>query len=59
MMRCSRPVCVIGRIDPQGKDKVPQSELVKVCVGCILSTDPPTGRIVQRGTVINMGVRSE
>jgi beta-lactam-binding protein with PASTA domain len=50
---------VIGQVSFQGKDKLPLSELVKVCVGCVLSTDPPTGRIVPRGTVINMGVRSE
>ncbi len=50
---------VIGQVAFQGRDKVPVSELVKVCVGCVLSTDPPVGRIVQRGTVINMGVRQE
>jgi beta-lactam-binding protein with PASTA domain/transcriptional regulator with XRE-family HTH domain len=50
---------VIGQIAFQGKDKVPMSDLLKVCVGCVLSTDPPAGRIVPRGAVINMGVRSE
>lgn len=50
---------VIGQIAMQGKDKLPESELARVCVGCVLSTDPPTGRVVARGTLINMGVRSE
>ncbi len=50
---------VIGQVSMQGRDKLPASELSKVCVGCVLSTDPPTGRIVPRGTLINMGVRSE
>jgi eukaryotic-like serine/threonine-protein kinase len=50
---------VIGQVAFQGKDKVPLNDLLKVCVGCVLSTDPPVGRIVPRGTVINMGVRSE
>jgi cytoskeleton protein RodZ len=50
---------VIGQIAFQGKDKLPTSELIKVCMGCVLSTDPPTGRIVSRGTVVNMGIRAE
>lgn len=50
---------VIGQVSFQGKDKLPLSELVKVCMGCILSTDPSTGRIVPRGTVINIGVRQD
>lgn len=50
---------VIGQISFQGRDKLPLQELVKVCVGCVLSTDPAIGRIVPRGTVINMGVRQE
>ncbi len=50
---------VIGQVSFQGKDRVPLSDLVKVCVGCVLSTDPPAGRIVSRNTTINMGVRQE
>jgi beta-lactam-binding protein with PASTA domain/transcriptional regulator with XRE-family HTH domain len=50
---------VIGQISFQGPDRVPMADLLKVCKGCVLSTDPPVGRIVPRGTVINMGVRSE
>jgi len=50
---------VIGQVSLQGKDRVPLSDLLKVCQGCILSSDPPAGRIVPRGTVINIGVRAE
>ena len=50
---------VIGQISFQGADRVPMADLLKVCKGCVLSTDPPVGRIVPRGTVVNMGVRAE
>ena len=50
---------VIGQISFQGADRVPMADLLKVCKGCVLSTDPPVGRIVPRGTVINVGIRAE
>jgi len=49
----------IGQIDFQGRNRLPPSELGKVCVNCVLSTDPPVGRFVPRGTVVIIGVRSE
>ena len=50
---------VIGQVAFQGKDKVPLADLLKVCPGCVLSTTPAGNAIVKRGTVINMGIRSE
>jgi beta-lactam-binding protein with PASTA domain len=51
---------VIGQVSFQGTDRgIPMAELLKVCKGCVLSTDPQSGRIVPRGTVINIGVRAE
>jgi beta-lactam-binding protein with PASTA domain len=49
----------IGQVSFQGKDKLPMSELVKVCEGCILSTTPGGDALVEPGAVINIGVRPQ
>jgi serine/threonine-protein kinase len=51
---------LVGSIRFQGKDSgIPLSELSQVPVNRVLSSDPPQGRLVPRGTVVNMAIRSD
>lgn len=50
---------VVGQVSFQGKDKLGEAEWSKWCSGCVVSTDPSIGRVVKRGAVINIGVRSD
>ncbi|MDP2937465.1 MAG: PASTA domain-containing protein, partial [Dehalococcoidia bacterium] len=44
-------------VNYQGHDVLPDSALVKVCVGCVLSVTPSPGEMVELGTEIRMAVR--
>lgn len=46
-------------INYQGHDTLPSSTLSKVCVGCVLSTTPAPGEMVELGTEIRMAVRKD
>ncbi|MER3398637.1 MAG: serine/threonine-protein kinase [Chloroflexota bacterium] len=44
----------------QGRaDNIPPEVLNRVCVGCVLSTDPPAGREVNLGTEVKVAVRKD
>ncbi len=44
----------------QGRaDNIPPEVLNRVCVGCVLSTDPPAGREVNLGTEVKIAVRKD
>lgn len=46
-------------VNYQGHDVLPDSALVKVCVGCVLSVTPSPGEMVELGTEIRMAVRKD
>jgi serine/threonine-protein kinase len=46
-------------VNYQGHDVLPESVLSKVCVGCVLSTDPEPGKLVDPGTEVKMAVRKD
>jgi len=46
-------------VNYQGQEQVPQSVLSSVCGGCVLSTTPAPGQVVERGAIISMAVRRE
>lgn len=46
-------------VNYQGHDVLPEAILVKVCVGCVLSTTPGPGEMVEPGTEIRMAVRKD
>lgn len=43
----------------QGHDQLPDNVLRRVCVGCVLSTTPAPGEMVELGTEIRMAVRKD
>ncbi len=44
----------------QGRaDNIPPEVLNRVCVGCVLSTDPPAGQEVNLGTEVKVAVRKD
>ncbi|MDP2659992.1 MAG: PASTA domain-containing protein, partial [Dehalococcoidia bacterium] len=46
-------------VNYQGHDVLPDATLVKVCIGCVLSTTPGPGEMVPPGTEIRMAVRKD
>lgn len=46
-------------VNYQGQEQVPPSVLSSVCGGCVLSTTPSPGQVVDKGTTISMAVRRE
>lgn len=46
-------------VNYQGHDVLPNEALVKVCIGCVLSTTPGPGEMVELGTEIRMAVRKD
>ncbi|MDP2968978.1 MAG: PASTA domain-containing protein, partial [Deltaproteobacteria bacterium] len=46
-------------VNYQGHDVLPDSALVKVCVGCVLSVTPSPGEMVELGTEVRMAVRKD
>ncbi len=46
-------------VNYQGHDVLPDEALRRVCVGCVLSTTPAPGSLVNPGTVISMAVRKD
>ncbi len=46
-------------VNHQGHDVLPDATLVKVCIGCVLSTTPGPGQKVPLGTEILMAVRKD
>ncbi|MDP2728000.1 MAG: PASTA domain-containing protein, partial [Dehalococcoidia bacterium] len=44
-------------VNYQGHDALPNQTLIKVCKGCVLSTTPGPGEMVEPGTEIQMAVR--
>ena len=46
-------------INYQGHQDLPEKELTRVCVGCVLSITPPGGTEVPPGTEIMMAVRKD
>ena len=46
-------------VNYQGREALPEDVLKKLCPGCVLSTTPAPGEMVELGTEIRMAVRKD